>query len=255
MDKVTKVLLYDDSHDSVLRLLQSWRLWLIGAVVGALVAALLYAVFPPPHRARAVVVVDHNLEEVWEIQPAKQFYFLGREARKLEELAWSDDVLQQVADQVGDVTVRELRDEILSLSQPDDGGWHFFADWRDPQRAELIAGTWAQVFYQEVLAGMEVSYELEVMRREIPLIMESSPDISSGEAANLVSRMMPDLEESKGISPYLEVTLSQVENLKIKRKVPLSLYVLAGAGIGMCAFAYAGLVFLRAEEDNAFAAE
>lgn len=255
MDKAMKVLLYDDSHDSLLRVLQSWRLWLIGAIAGALVAALLYAVFPPPFRARAVVVVDHNLEEVWEIPPAKQFYFLGREARKLEELAWSDDVMEQVAEQVGDVSVRELRDEILSLSQPDDGGWHFFADLGDPQRAEQIAGAWAQVFYQEVLAGMEVSYELEVMRREIPLVMEEYPDISSGEAADVVRRMMPGLEQSWGISPYLELTLSQVDNLKIERKVPLSLYVLAGAGIGMCAFAYAGLVFLRAEEDNAFAAE
>ena len=47
------------------------------------------------------MVVDHNLEEVWEFRSAQQFYFLGRETRKLEALAWSDETMQLVADQVG----------------------------------------------------------------------------------------------------------------------------------------------------------
>ena len=38
MNKVVNSLLYVDSHDSIVRVLQSWRLWVVGAIVGALVA-------------------------------------------------------------------------------------------------------------------------------------------------------------------------------------------------------------------------
>jgi len=48
----------------------------------------------------------------------EQFYYLERETRKLEEIAWSDSVLNQVASQVKDVTVDQMRGGKLQLSQP-----------------------------------------------------------------------------------------------------------------------------------------
>jgi hypothetical protein len=255
MNRYVNGLLYVDSNDSLARVLQSWRLWLAGAVVGVLLSSAVYAVFPPPYRARAVVVVDFNIEEVWKIAPSKQFYFLGRESRKLEELAWSDETMQLLADEVGDVTVRELRDEFLSLSQPDDGAWYFFADHPDADRAEQIASAWAKVFYQQASNAVEVSADLELMRQQIPLIFDQYPDISSGEALDKLRRDYPDFTETKGISPYIEMSLSQIDDLKIVRKVPMSVYILSGAMIGACSFAFAGLLFLREEEKNAFLAE
>lgn len=255
MNKFVNSFLYVDSHDSLVRVLQAWRLWLVGAVIGVLLSSAYYAIFPPPFRAQAVVVVDFNLEEVWDIEPTRQFYFLGRESRKLQELAWSDETLQLLAAEVGNVTVRELRNEVLSLSQPDDGGWHFFADHIDPDRAEQIATAWAQIFYQQTYDAMEISADLELMRQQIPLILENYPDISSGEAFNKLKLMYPDLTEAKGISPYIELSIAQIEDLQIVRKVPLSVYILAGALIGSSAFAFAGLLFLRVEEENAFQSE
>ena len=209
MNKIVDNLLYVDSHDSIMRVLQSWRLWVVGALVGALIAAGVYAVFPPPFRANAVVVVDHNIEDVYDIPPGRQFYFMGRETRKLEELAWSDETLQIVAEKVGDVSVRELRDEILSLSQPEDGGWDFYADHKDSARAEAIAGAWAEAFYQQVLDGVEVSEYLMVIRTEIERIYAENKEYSSGEVRQLAEQLYPNLEESKGISHYVEVALSQ----------------------------------------------
>jgi len=117
MNKYVNGLLYVDSHDSLVRVLQSWRLWILGAIIGTLVATLVYTVAPPPYRARATVVVDQNLEGAWEYGSRQLFYFLGREARKLEEVAWSDETLQLVADEVEGVTVQERREGILLLSQ------------------------------------------------------------------------------------------------------------------------------------------
>ncbi|MBN2044476.1 MAG: hypothetical protein JW757_05595 [Anaerolineales bacterium] len=255
MNKAVKDLVYIDTHDSLMRVLQSWRLWVAGALAGALIAAGVFAVFPPPYRARAVVVVDLNIEDVYDIPPERQFYFIGRETRKLQALAWSDETIQLVADQVGGVSVRELRDETLTLSQPEDGSWYFFADHKDAGRAEEIAGAWAKTFYQQVLDGVEISEYLVVMREEIPKIFEQYQGINGGEASYLVEKMYPQMADSKGISPYTEVSLSQVDQLQVVRKVPMSVYILAGALIGACGLALAALSILRAEEQDVFLAD
>ncbi len=59
--------------------------------------ASLYLLMPPPYRARATVNVDFNLEQAWPQETDRQqFYYLERETRKLEEIAWSDAVMQSV---------------------------------------------------------------------------------------------------------------------------------------------------------------
>lgn len=252
MNKYFNGLLYVDSHDSLVRVLQSWRLWILGAIIGTLLATALYTVAPPPYRARATVVVDQNLEGAWEFGSRQLFYFLGREARKLEEVAWSDETMQMVADQVGDVTVRELREEILLLSQPEDGAWHFFAEDRDPDRAELIAATWATVFHHQVIDGIEISAELEQMRNEVKEVLRRNPDLSEVDIANLINRISPTLFETKGISPYIEVSLAQTQDLELSRRVPISVYILIGSSIGACGSALLALLMLRAKEKDAF---
>ena len=65
--------------------------------------------------------MDFNLEEAWpEESDRQQFYYLERETRKLEEIAWSDAVMKSVAESSG-VSISELRREYLSLSQPAEG--------------------------------------------------------------------------------------------------------------------------------------
>jgi hypothetical protein len=134
------------TFDDIYRLLRAWRLWLIGALLGGLLGMAVYAVFPPDYRARATVVVDFNVEQSWpEIPDREVFYFLDREARKLVELAWADDTLQTVADESG-LDVATLRSGILTLSQPSDGGWRFYADSANAALAAKLAADWAQAF-------------------------------------------------------------------------------------------------------------
>jgi capsular polysaccharide biosynthesis protein len=139
------------SVDDLIRLLKAWRFWSVGALIGALLGAGLYYVAPPSYRAHATVLVDFNLEQAWpEETDRQQFYYLERETRKLEEIAWSDLVMGLVVDEVGDSTIEELRNGTLSLSQPAEGGWNFYADDKDPERAAELASTWSQVFVEQV---------------------------------------------------------------------------------------------------------
>jgi capsular polysaccharide biosynthesis protein len=139
------------SIDDLIRLLKAWRFWSVGALIGALLGAGFYYVAPPPYRAHATVLVDFNLEQAWPQETDRQqFYYLERETRKLEEIAWSDMVLGTVVEATGDITTQELHNGKLSLSQPAEGGWNFYADDTDPERAAALASTWSQVFAEQV---------------------------------------------------------------------------------------------------------
>jgi capsular polysaccharide biosynthesis protein len=139
------------SIDDLIRLLRAWRFWSVGALIGALLGAGLYYIAPPPYRAHAIVLVDFNLEQAWpEETDRQQFYYLERETRKLEEIAWSDMVMGMVVEATGNITTEELRNGTLLLSQPAEGGWNFYAEDKDPERAATLASTWSQVFVEQV---------------------------------------------------------------------------------------------------------
>jgi len=186
------------SFDDLARLLKAWRFWSIGVLIGGLIGAAAYYVAPPPYRAHATVLVDFNLEEAWPKETDRQqFNYLERETRKLEEIAVSDTVMESVAGNDRQNTVTELRDEKLSLSQPAEGGWHFYAEDNDPQRAEELASTWASAFATQVMA---------------------------------------QVASAQGLNAFIEVSVTQAANLPVERSVLLSTYLFTGV-IGFLALA------------------
>lgn len=177
------------SLDDLIQLLKAWRFWSLGALVGALIGASIFYIAPPPYRARATVLVDFNLEQAWPQETDRQqFFYLERETRKLEEIAWSDSVLEAVAEANGNITIQELHDGRLLLSQPAEGGWHFYVDDRDSTRAASLAMTWAQTFAEHVNA--------EVAKTE---------DLSSFIEAAVTQTAQPFSKRSISISVYLFV--------------------------------------------------
>ena len=196
------------SLDDLIRLLKAWRFWVLGALIGALLGAAIFYLAPPPYRARAIVNADFNLEDAWpEETDRQQFYYLERETRKLEEIAWSDDVMQVVADTSG-VDVSTLRDKVLSLSQPAEAGWHFYADDRDPKRAETIASTWALTFTEQAQV---------------------------------------DMAEQAGLNAFIRLDAAQVNDLPVYRSVSQSTYLLSGS-VGFTTLSVLLLLFTKPKQ-------
>jgi len=159
-------LLTPPSLDDLIRLLKAWRFWMLGAIFGALLGAAVYYVVPPPFRAKATVNVDFNLEQAWpQDTDRQQFYYLERESRKLEEIAWSDEVMEQVSSESG-FSVEELREGKLQLSQPAEAGWHFYADDKNAQIADSLASAWAEAFVAKSQAEVEAGDINEFVRLE-----------------------------------------------------------------------------------------
>ncbi len=226
------------SPSDVDRLLKAWRFWLLAALIGGLLGAAFYFVVPPPYRARASAQVDFNIEEAYTPTQDKQaFYYLEREVRKLQDVAFSDAVLQAVVDEVGGTTIAELRDEKLHLSQPGEAGWHFFAEDRDPKRAEAIASAWANAFTAEIKDAATASMTLQSFHAEIQ-------NGCGGDCANIESKIADLESRARGISPYVEVGLLQTKQLPTARKINISTYILVGA-IAAWALSALGVPFFQ----------
>jgi len=209
------------STDDLIQLLQAWRFWLLAGLLGALLGGLAYIISPPDFRARATVTVDFNMEQAWPVDSDRElFYYLEREARKLEDVARSDQVLTAVADSAGNISVEDLRSGILELSEPADGGWHFYASDPSSARAEQLASVWAEMFVAEVQAGIKTALALDAARKAL--------EVNPTEAEIL--EYVTELEEkSIGITPELTVSASQVSHLNPTRRAGLGTYVFAGA--------------------------
>jgi capsular polysaccharide biosynthesis protein len=159
-------LLTPPSLDDLIRLLKAWRFWMFGAVFGAILGAAIYYVIPPPFRAQATVNVDFNLEQAWpQDTDRQQFYYLERETRKLEEIAWSDDVMGQLSSEFT-IPVEDLRGSKLLLSQPAEAGWHFYADDKDSRIATSLASAWAEAFVAKAQAEVEAGNINEFVKLE-----------------------------------------------------------------------------------------
>jgi capsular polysaccharide biosynthesis protein len=230
------------SADDLAHLLRAWRFWVLGTLVGALLGTVVYYLFPPVYRARATVVVDFNLEQAWPQDTDRQlFYYLERETRKLEEIAWSDATLEKVASRAGDVSVSELRSGRLLLSQPGESGWHFWANDPDPARAAQLASAWAEAFNEQVQQGVVAAMQLEALHASLQAgyNCQNDPDLQI-EIKELESR-------ASGISPYIQVNASQVTEVPITRSIGLGTYTIAGA-LGILVLSTFSILFFSHHE-------
>src|SRR5258706_10834916 len=202
-----KLLFSSPSLNDLIRLLRAWRFWSLGALIGGLLGAPVFYIAPPPYRAHAVVLVDFNLEQAWpKDTDRQQFYYLERETRKLEEIAYSDTVMEEIAQATGNVTVQELQKEKLLLSQPADGGWNFYVDDKNPEHAASIATAWATAFANQVHA---------------------------------------QLASGNGLESFIEVNVTRIAARSVERSLSFSLYIFVGAVIVLMVGSIVVLFFSR----------
>src|SRR5258706_10971504 len=161
--------------------------------MGELLGECFFYAAPPPYRAHAVVLVDFNLEQAWpKDTDRQQFYYLDRETRQLEEIAKSDTVIEAITESVHNVTTKELRNGRLLLSQPADGGWNFYVDDTNPERAASIATAWATAFTNQVRV-----------------------QVASG----------------NGLESFIEANVTRIASMPVERSLSFSLYIFVGAVI------------------------
>ncbi len=70
----------------------AWRVWVAGAVLDAIVSALIFVVAPAQYRAQATVLVDQNVEQALppDTSGTDIYIYLQRETDKLIVIAWAD---------------------------------------------------------------------------------------------------------------------------------------------------------------------
>ena len=216
-----KRLFASSSVDDLIEILQAWRFWVLSSLVGALLGGVVYFIFPPDFRARATVVVDFNMEQAWPVDSDRElFYYLERETRKLEEVAWSDETLAMVAEKAGSISVSDLRNGILDLSEPADGGWHFYANDPSPAHAEELASVWAETFVTDVQGGIKTAVALDAARKAL----EANPT-----ETELLSYVAELESRSLGITPELQISPTQISDLNPQRRVSLANFIFVGA--------------------------
>jgi hypothetical protein len=108
------------------------------------------------------------------------------------------------------------------LSQPQDGGWHFYAIDPQPDAAAALASAWAAAFVTQIRRGMQAEVALNAAREELKV----SPNNKT------IQDAITELEaKSLGITAELQVSPAQTKDLLTTRKTSLGTYVLAGAGV------------------------
>lgn len=227
------------ASEDVISILQAWRFWLLLTLLGALLGYLFYQVFPPPFRAQATVNVNQNLEQAWPDATTERdlMTYLSRETQKLVHVTWADETLSLVVKEISTTSLESLRSGILQLSQPADGAWHFWAYDHDPQVASRLASAWARAFYEQTLQGVDIAIQIQSAQT----LLQQSP-------SDELEMHLKELEEkSLGISPFLQVTYSQEQQLPVRRTYESGTAVLVGAGLAWL-ITTLGLLFIGKKE-------
>lgn len=234
--KITVSLVEPDTTDTLIRLLQAWRLWIVAIVAGSVLGGLAYLVFPPPYQAQSTVIVDHNVSEVWYPAPDRYVWnYLTSEVVKLREVAWSDEVLQGIVDQVPDISMDQLRSDILVLTYVNDGPWHLVVNDQYPERAKTIANIWAESFIEQVRDNMGYSIEMELLRVELINLYDTQEysGVIKEKADEIYAKINEQEKTSNGVSPYLDLYLSEDGSVLNGLASSKGEYIFAGAISGI----------------------
>lgn len=225
-----KRLLSAPTSESLVNALRAWRLLLIAGLIGALIGAAVYQLWLPPYRAMARVVVDQNLEQALPEAPDREvFYFLERETQKLEELAWSDEVMAQVMAKVELTTIARLRDGKLQLSQPGDGGWRMYGIDSAQDNARALAVAWADSFTDSVQNAVMAALELEAVKNELAGLQNNLSAKTQQKRLQLEDKAAELEDLSHGIHPAVQVSRSQKKDITAERISSMGTYILAAA--------------------------
>ena len=231
---MNKQMFSEPSMYSFSNALRAWKLLLVAALIGGLIGAAAYQLWLPPFRVMSKVVVDQNLEQALPEAPDREiFYFLERETQKLQDLAWSDAVLEQVAEEIKGVKAIDLNNGMLQLSQPGDGGWRFYGISESPEQAKQLSKTWAKIFTTNVQQAVLASNELVAVKKELSSLTDNLSAETLETRQKLESRAIELESRAFGLHPEIQVHQNQTKDLKVERTARMGAYLFTGAISGL----------------------
>lgn len=154
--------------------LEHWPRLIASAILGGLLLWAYGQAAPRRFRASASVNVDQNAEAVVPIGDESGIAsYLNRETLRLETLAFSDEVWEEVARALADEGFLHRPDDIshilndVRLPHPMDGEWRFTAYAADPALAARAAQLWAEAFVRHADHAVRIAREEEALRSTI----------------------------------------------------------------------------------------
>lgn len=258
MKKFFENLSWQKGESAFVRVLLSWRLWILGAILGAILGVVLSFVLPKRYETFATVIVDHNREQAWMNVTDKSIaYYYDIENRKLEAIAFGDDVLQEIVNKIPSVSVVELRDGMLRVVKQYDGIWELHAVSDDAQISQDVAKVWAEAFTEEVMGSLEFEKELEEVRAEYLIAQDhelceiekngTESQVNWDNLAKNTELFKEIVRNAKGISPYVEMNTVSVDNLIVNESPLNEIIYLVGVLSGILFVFCLGLFFLKDE--------
>jgi hypothetical protein len=226
--------------NNLILVLQSWRLWLLGAILGAIGGGLIFQLTPPSFQAEAIVSIDHNLEQAWPFPMDKsEFVFIGRETHKLELVAWGDGIFISILTNNPKYLEEDLA---LSIDKSQEGAWGFYATADNKQDAENIVNSWVLAFEEEVISRIDTTFEIEKKRTQILDHIAANPNISVLEIEQEIVKIEDLLDGYSGISPYLEIDIIQFGKINSTYQLSKSIYLLFGSFLGIVSTLFISII-------------
>jgi hypothetical protein len=201
----------DDSvsvHDLYRRVLERWPRLIVWAILGGLAFCLYSQAAPRRFLASASVSVDQNAEAVVPLgDESGMASYLNRETLRLETLAYSDAVWEEVARGLAlEGFLDRPRDidrifEGVRVPHPMDGEWRFTAYSADPALAARTAQLWAEAFVRRADQAVRIAREEQSLRATIA---------SRSQALGIQESQCVEL---RGLSSAVADTSSRLETL------------------------------------------
>lgn len=177
-------------------------------LIGALLAALLTVLGPDRYTARAVVMVDQQVDlALPPYSPVDDVLYVSRETVRLEDLTYADVLWEEVFNRLSSdqfesefSSFEDLRG-FVSAPHYQDGAWYFTSEHSDPALASALADAWAESFVETVQSWVETA--------QFEISLQTQLEAVAGMRASTVDACGRLDWARAGVFEILQTTLSQ----------------------------------------------
>ena len=101
-----------------------------------------------------------------------------------------------------------------------------------------------------MIAGIEAKPELSALREELDAFLAANPNPTDNELNPMLNKISDMVDDTYGISPYLEISYNEGESLQVSQIVDSAVYLFAGSVVGAFGLALLTLFFVQPQKDE-----